>query len=93
MSVAGVMLRAMGEILWPFRSTEMLNSGAMTEHRLRTRYRQLYPSIYVPRDAELSVTQRAHGAWLWTGRSGVIAGIAASSVQVPNGLTRAQPWT
>ncbi|MFA4083074.1 DUF559 domain-containing protein [Mycobacteroides salmoniphilum] len=80
MSVAGVMLRAMGEILWPFRSTEMLNSGAMTEHHVRTRYRQLFPSIYVPRDAEVSATQRAHGAWLWTGRGGVIAGIAASSV-------------
>lgn len=80
MSVAGVMLRAMGEILWPFRSTDLLSTGAMTEHHLRTRYRQLYPGIYVPRDAEVSATQRARGAWLWTERSGVIAGVAASAV-------------
>lgn len=52
----------------------------MTEHYMRTRYRQLYPGIYVPRDAEVSATQRAHAAWLWTARSGVIAGVAASAV-------------
>jgi len=80
MSVAGVMLRAMGEILWPFRSTEMLSTGAMTEHHLRTRYRQLFPGIYLPRDAEVNVSQRAHAAWLWTERSGVVAGAAASAV-------------
>ncbi|QQG90191.1 DUF559 domain-containing protein [Mycobacteroides chelonae] len=74
------MLQAMGEIPWPFRSGEVLSIGAMTEHYMRTRYRQLYPGIYVPRDAEVSATQRAHAAWLWTARSGVIAGVAASAV-------------
>ena len=80
MSVAGVMLRAMGEIPWPFRATEMLSTGAVTEHYMRTRYRQLYPGIYVPRDVEVSATQRAYSAWLWTERGGVIAGVAASAV-------------
>lgn len=80
MSVVGVMLTAMGDIPWPFRSTEMLSTGAVTEHYIRTRYRQLYPGICVPREVEVSATQRAYSAWLWTGRRGVIAGLAASAV-------------
>lgn len=70
----------MGDIPWPFRSTEMLSTGAVTEHYIRTRYRQLYPGICVPREVEVSATQRAYSAWLWTGRRGVIAGLAASAV-------------
>ncbi|CPZ11702.1 cullin%2C a subunit of E3 ubiquitin ligase [Mycobacteroides abscessus] len=64
------MLTAMGDIPWPFRSTEMLSTGAVTEHYIRTRYRQLYPGIYVPREVEVSATQRAYSAWLWTERRG-----------------------
>ncbi|MBA0049029.1 DUF559 domain-containing protein [Mycobacteroides sp. LB1] len=70
----------MGEILWPFRSTELLAAGAITEHRMRTRYRQVYPGIYVPSEAELTATQRAYAAWLWTERGGVVAGVSASAV-------------
>lgn len=50
----------------------------MTRHELRTRYRRMFPDIYGP--IEPSVWDRARGAWLWSRRRGVIAGVAASAL-------------
>lgn len=71
---------AMGEVPWPFRSGEAIASGAVTEHEIRRRYEQLYPSVYVPRGSNVTAIQRARAAWLWSRRGGVVAGLSASAL-------------
>lgn len=70
----------MGEVPWPFRSGEAIASGAVTEHEIRRRYEQLYPSVYVPRGSNVTAIQRARAAWLWSRRGGVVAGLSASAL-------------
>lgn len=61
-----------------FIGSEALAAGRVTRHQLRTRYRRILPNIYGP--PEPSVRDRARAAFLWSGRRGVIAGVAASAL-------------
>ncbi|QVI27597.1 hypothetical protein MN2019_26075 [Mycolicibacterium neoaurum] len=61
-----------------FIGSEALGAGLVTRHQLRTRYRRILPNIYGP--PEPSVRDRARAAFLWSGRKGVIAGVAASAL-------------
>ncbi|AYM40686.1 endonuclease domain-containing protein [Mycobacteroides chelonae] len=70
----------MGKVPWPFRSGEAIASGTVTEHEIRRRYEQLYPSVYVPRGSNVTAIQRARAAWLWSRRGGVVAGLSASAL-------------
>ncbi|KRE25670.1 hypothetical protein ASG82_19270 [Mycobacterium sp. Soil538] len=63
-----------------FLGTEALASGALTRHQLRTRYRRVLPDVYVPARAELTLLRRAAAAWLWSGRQGIVSGLAASAL-------------
>ncbi|VBA33654.1 hypothetical protein LAUMK35_05524 [Mycobacterium pseudokansasii] len=40
----------------------------------------MYPGVYAPRQHNLTLRDRTIGAWLWSGRRAVIAGIAASAL-------------
>jgi len=63
----------------PFIGSEALREGTVAnKHRLRTRFRALYPDVYLAGDAPPTLAQRTRGAWLWTRRQGVIAGEAAA---------------
>lgn len=64
----------------PFIGSEALASGALTRHRLRTRFVALYPDVYTQPDANLTAVQRAYAAWLWSRRRGVVAGQSASAI-------------
>jgi hypothetical protein len=70
----------MQTIDWPFRASEALDAGALTFRELRRFHAAVYPRVWVPRGVELTVGQRAKAAWLWSGRSGVLAGLSASAV-------------
>ena len=63
-----------------FLGTEALASGALTRHQLRTVYRRVLPDVYAPAQGELTLRQRAAAAWLWSGRQGVVSGLAASAL-------------
>jgi hypothetical protein len=63
-----------------FIGTEALARGELTEHELRRWYRTIFPGVYVPKIAELSLRDRATGAWLWSRRRAVIADVAASAL-------------
>jgi hypothetical protein len=63
----------------PFLGSEAVASGALRRHQLRSRFRAVLPDVYVPRDAQLNLRQRAVAAWLWSHRQGVIAGLTASA--------------
>ena len=62
-----------------FRGSEALANGGMTRGRLRWNYRALFPDVYAPKAAAPSLQRNTEGAWLWSGRNGVIAGRAAAA--------------
>ncbi len=64
----------------PFIGSEALAAGLVNKHQLRTRYRTVFPDVYVVPDLELTLRRRTFAAWLWSGRQGVIAGLAASAL-------------
>jgi hypothetical protein len=63
-----------------FIGTERLVSGSLTRSQLRWNYASIFPGVYVPRAAVTDLRSRIAGAWLWSGRDGIIAGRAAASL-------------
>lgn len=63
-----------------FIGSEALAGGALTRGQLRWNFQALFPDVYTPKDATPSLSQRTIGAWLWSGRRGVIAGLAAAAL-------------
>ena len=65
----------------PFIGSEALRDGTVAnKHQLRTRFRALYPDVYLPDGVSPTLSQRTAAAWLWTRRRGVVAGLAASAM-------------
>jgi hypothetical protein len=67
----------MGE---PFIGSEAVASGIVTKYALRSRFVPIHPDVYVAADTELTAGSRAHAAWLWSRRRGVVAGRSASAL-------------
>ncbi|MDA4107840.1 hypothetical protein [Mycolicibacterium holsaticum] len=70
----------MQTIDWPFRADEALDAGAVTFRELRRFHAAVYPGVWAPAGVEISAAARARAAWLWSRRTGVIAGRSASAV-------------
>ncbi|AGB25299.1 hypothetical protein Mycsm_05091 [Mycobacterium sp. JS623] len=64
----------------PFIGSEAINNGAIRKHELRAEYRPEFPDVYVPKDAVLTLRERARAGWLYSHREGVIAGVTASAL-------------
>jgi hypothetical protein len=83
----------------PFVGTEALAVGELSRHQLRTRYRAVFPNVYLGKDVRPSLEQRAAAAWLWSRRRATIAGAAAAALhgaewipdEVPVELVYANP--
>jgi hypothetical protein len=75
----------------PFVGSEALASGALRKHELRSGYRALFPDIYVPKDAVMTLRLRAAAAWLWSHREGVVAGLTASALHGAKWVDDAKP--
>jgi len=67
----------MGEV---FIGSEALAQGRLTEHELRCWHRPIFRDVYVSKTHEPTLRDRIEGAWLRSGRHGVIAGVAASAL-------------
>lgn len=65
----------MGEVLI---GSEGLAEGIVTRNDLRHHYQRLFPDVYVR--GQPTLRDRTVGAWLWSGRRAVIAGVAASAL-------------
>jgi very-short-patch-repair endonuclease len=78
-AIAGNLLGMGGEPK-PFIGTEALASGALTRYELRRYYRAIMPNVYLDKRVEPTLYQRTVGAWLWSGREAVVAGLAASAL-------------
>ena len=63
-----------------FRGSEALRQGKLTPYQLRAGFRAIYPDIYLARFATPSLRLRSEAAWLWSGRRGVLAGLAAAAL-------------
>lgn len=78
----------MGE---PFIGSEAVTSGALTPYALRSRFRAVHPDVYVPPHAEMTATQRAKAAWLWSHRRGVVAGQSAAALHGAKWVDTSRP--
>ena len=63
-----------------FVGSEALRLGRLNAYQLRTGFRAIYPDIYLPACATPSLRTRSVAAWLWSGRRGVLAGLAAAAL-------------
>jgi very-short-patch-repair endonuclease len=82
----------------PFIGSEALVDGAVAnKHQLRTRFRAIYPDVYLPRGVTPTLAQRTTAAWLWSHRRGVVAGLAASAMHgsrwIPDNAPVELIWT
>jgi len=64
----------------PFIGSEALASGTISRHQLRTRYRAVFPNVYLSNDVEVSLELRIFAAWLWSRRTATIVGAAAAAL-------------
>lgn len=65
---------------WPFRGTEALATGVVTPHRLRSDFERVHRNVYLPRGQRPTPATRAVAAWLWSGRTAAVAGLAAAAL-------------
>jgi hypothetical protein len=63
-----------------FIGSEALVGGVLTRAQLRWNYRAMFPGVHISGEDMPSLSQRAVGAWLWSGRRAVIAGRAAAAL-------------
>ena len=70
----------MGDLEWPFLGSEALAAKVIPERAMRSLYEPAYPGVYVPCGVELTASQRARAAWLWSRRRAVVAGNSAAAL-------------
>lgn len=75
--VGGGRLSDVGEI---FIGTEAMADGVVTRRELARWYRAFFRNVYADRDRQLTVSDRAVGAWLWSKRRAIVTGVAASAM-------------
>jgi hypothetical protein len=63
-----------------FVGSEAVAAGALTSHELHRWNQRMFRDVYIPRTHEVTLLDRIEGAWLRSGRRGVIAGAAASAL-------------
>jgi hypothetical protein len=66
--------------MYPIIGSEAIAAGLVTRGQLRWNYRRLHRDVYVHRSVRPSVWVNAYGAWLATGRTGVVTGLAAAAL-------------
>jgi len=63
-----------------FLGSEAVAAKTATPGELRYRYLRLFPNVYIAGGDPPTLADRTVGAWLWSGRRGVIAGRAAAAL-------------
>ncbi|OBJ45471.1 hypothetical protein A5630_13450 [Mycolicibacterium mucogenicum] len=64
----------------PFRGSNALRAGVLTEHRLRNYFRPVFRDVYVANDTVMTAALKARAAWLAVGPDVVLAGVSAAAV-------------
>ncbi|MEB3982634.1 hypothetical protein OQ968_15340 [Mycobacterium sp. 663a-19] len=63
-----------------FIGGEAIASAEVTRHEVRRWYEPIFPGVYAARGQQLSLRARTEGAWLWSRRRAIVAGVAASAL-------------
>jgi hypothetical protein len=63
-----------------FLGSEAVAQGVLTGHELRRWNQRIFRDVYASKQHQVSLRDRTEGAWLRSGRQGVIAGLAASAL-------------
>lgn len=63
-----------------FVGSEAIQQGELSPYQLRTNFRAIHPNVYLRDYAAPSLRTRSVAAWLWSGRRGVLAGLAAAAL-------------
>jgi hypothetical protein len=63
-----------------FVGSEAVAQGLLTAHELRRWNQRLFHDVYMAKGQKVSLRDRIEGAWLRSGRQGIIAGVAASAL-------------
>jgi uncharacterized protein DUF559 len=63
-----------------FIGSEAMRHGRLSPYQLRSRFRGVYPGVFLAEGATPSLRTRSVAAWLWSGRRGVLAGLAAAAL-------------
>jgi hypothetical protein len=63
-----------------FVGSEAVAQGALTAYELRKWNQRLFRDVYSAKTEDVTLRDRIEGAWLRSGRQGVIAGVAASAL-------------
>jgi hypothetical protein len=67
-----------------FIGSEAVLQGKVSAYQLRSRYRPIYPDVYLTDYSPPSLRKRSEAAWLWSGRHAVLAGLAAAALHGSN---------
>lgn len=60
--------------------SEALRNGLLTRHQLQRHHHRILPDVYIPRDHEIGLHDRAAAAWLWSRRRAIVGGLAAAAL-------------
>ncbi|UXA09329.1 DUF559 domain-containing protein [Mycobacterium sp. SMC-2] len=63
-----------------FIGSDAVRRGRLTSYQLRAGFRVIHPDVYLGDGAIPSLRTRTVAAWLWSGRRGVVAGLAAAAL-------------
>lgn len=74
-----------------FLGSEAVRQQRLSPYQLRAGFRAIYPDVYVPGCAAPSLRTRSAAAWLWSGRRGVLAGLAAAALHGSNWIDDDEP--
>jgi hypothetical protein len=74
----------------PFIGSAAIARGVVSRHQLRSRYRAVFPNVYLRNDVELTLERRIAAAWLWSNGKATIVGAAAAALHgskwIPDGI-------
>ena len=74
-----------------FRGSEAVRKGKLSRYQLQTGFRAIYPDVYLAHHAAPTLGTRSAAAWLWSGRRGVLGGLAAAALHGAEWIDDNQP--
>lgn len=74
-----------------FLGTEAIARGELTRGQLRWNYQRIHRNVYLQKHTPISLWNNIIGAWLWSGRRGIVAGRAAAALHGAKWVDKVTP--
>ena len=75
----------------PFLGVEALEARLVRKHQLRSKYRTVFPGVYLPSGVQPTFAHRVQAAWLWSHREGIVDGLTAARLHGAKWIDEALP--